>query len=107
MYLNLIFSEVTSAITGIRMLNNNYLKRTSDDYDSLFLLLVLVHGNLFPIILFQFIFINKYRVVKIPTILRITAIMIAAGLFVFVIVEIMPSTNGLPKRTPIHKINSL
>ena len=107
MYLNLIFSEVTSAITGIRMLNNNYLKRTSDDYDSLFLLLVLVHGNLFPIILFQFIFINKYRVVKIPTILRITVIMIAAGLFVFVIVEIMPSTNGLPKRTPIHTINSL
>jgi hypothetical protein len=31
----------------------------------------------------------------------------AAGLFVFVIVDIMPSTNGLPKRTPIQTINSL
>src|ERR1051325_1256320 len=100
MYLNLIFSKVTSAITGFRMLNNNYLKRTSDDYDSLFLLLVLVHGNLFPIILFQFIFINKYRVVKIPTILRITAIMIAAAVFQFLLDEIIASTNGLPKRTP-------
>jgi hypothetical protein len=73
----------------------------------LVLVLVLVQGNLFPIILFQFIFINKYRVVKIPAILRITAIMIAAGLSVFVNVEIMLSTNGLPKRTPIHTINSL
>src|SRR4029078_7700295 len=107
MYLNLIFSEVTSGILGIRMLINNYLKRTSYGYDSLFLLLVLVHGKLFPIILFQFIFINKYRVVKIPTILRITAIMIAAGLFVFFIVDITPSTNGLPQNNPIHTINSL
>src|SRR4029078_7153198 len=99
MYLNLIFSEVTSAITGIRMLNNNYLKRTSDDYDSLSLLLVLVHGNLFPIILFQFIFINKYRVVKIPTILRITAIMIAAGAFVFVIDDIKSDTQRLAQKS--------
>ncbi len=35
------------------------------------------------------------------------AIMIATGLSVFVNDEIMLSTNGLPKRTPTHTINSL
>src|SRR4029078_3007935 len=99
MYLNLIFSEVTLGITGFKMLNNNYLKRTSYDYDSSFLLLSLFHGNFFPIILFQFIFINKYKVVKIPTILRITALMIAAGAFVFVIDDIKSDTQRLAQKS--------
>jgi len=54
-----------------------------------FVLSVLVHGNHFPIILFQFNFTNRYNVTIIPVILRITAIMIVDGLSVFVNSEIM------------------
>ncbi len=54
-----------------------------------FELSVLVHGNLFPIILFQFIFTRRYNVIKIPAVLGVMAIMIAAGLSVFVNSEIM------------------
>lgn len=64
----------------------------------------LVHGNLFPIILFQFTFTNKYNVMIIPVILRTIAIMIDIGLSVFVNSEITRWTNGLPKSTPIHTI---
>src|SRR5215467_1902214 len=67
----------------------------------------LVHGNFFPIILFQFTFTNKYNVMIIPVILRTIAIMIDIGLSVFVNSEITRWTNGLPKSTPIHTMDSL
>ena len=68
---------------------------------------VLVHGNLFPIILFQFIFTSKYNVTSTPAPLRIMAMIRAVGLLVFVNCEIMLWTNGRPSNTPSHTINSL